>query len=287
MTLLEGLRSSPAFLASSVFLLGLCIGSFLNVVVYRLPKMLEQGWRREARGYLNLPDADETPLSLSRPASCCPSCNAAIKPWHNIPLFGWLWLRGRCAACAKPISIRYPLVELAAALLGAVCVWRFGWGWPLVGALGLSWTLLTLALIDLDTQLLPDSLTLPLLWAGLLFALGNVYVPLPAAVVGAIAGYLSLWTVFQLFRLLTGKEGMGYGDFKLLGALGAWLGWTALPAVILLSSVVGAVVGVGLILFRRHNSQVPIPFGPYLAAAGWITLIWGDTLTQAYLHAAR
>ena len=284
MTLIDGLRSSPAFLLFSVFLLGLCIGSFLNVVIHRLPKMMERAWRREARELLELPEIQEHPLSLARPGSHCPSCSVAIKPWHNLPLIGWLWLRGRCAACQAPISIRYPLIELAAGLLGAICVWRFGYGLPLIGGLLLCWTLLALAMIDADTQLLPDSLTLPLLWIGIGFGLWDVYVPLQASVIGAIAGYLSLWSVFHLFRLITGKEGMGYGDFKLLAALGAWLGWQALPTVILLSSVVGAVIGITLVVFRQHDRQQPLPFGPYLAGAGMLSLLWGDVVTRAYLN---
>ena len=283
MLLLEGLRSSPAFLLFAVCLLGLCVGSFLNVVIHRLPKMMEQAWKREARELLDLEAPQEPTLSLARPGSRCPACSAAIKPWHNIPLLGWLLLRGRCAACKNPISIRYPLIELAAAVVGGLCVWRFGYGLPLLGALTLSWTLLALAMIDADTQLLPDSLTLPLLWLGLAFAIGGVYVPLHAAVAGAMAGYLSLWIVFHLFRLVTGKEGMGYGDFKLLGALGAWLGWQALPTVILLSSLVGAVIGISLVVFRKHDRQVPLPFGPYLAGAGFLSLIWGDVVSRAYL----
>lgn len=283
MLLLEGLRSSPSFLLFAVSALGLCVGSFLNVVIHRLPKMMEQAWKREARELLGLAAVDEPSVSLARPGSRCPSCSAAIKPWHNIPLLGWLVLRGRCAACRAPISIRYPLVELSAAVVGAICVWRFGYGLPLLGALALSWTLLALALIDADTQLLPDSITLPLLWLGLLFAMGGVFVPLPVAVAGAVAGYLSLWLVFHAFRLVTGKEGMGYGDFKLLAALGAWLGWQALPTVILLSSLVGAVIGIALVVFRQHDRQVPLPFGPYLAGAGFLSLIWGDVVSRAYL----
>lgn len=284
MNLIEGLRDSPALLMLAATVLGLLVGSFLNVVILRLPRMMEQAWKREAREALGLPAADEAPLSLSRPASCCPACQAPIKPWHNVPVLGWLFLRGRCASCGAPISLQYPLVEAASGLLSLVCAWRFGFAPQLAAALALSWALLALAVIDLREQLLPDDLTQPLLWLGLLLAFVPVFAPLPAAVAGAVAGYLALWSVYWLFKLLTGKEGMGYGDFKLLAALGAWLGWQSLPMIVLLSSVVGAVVGIGLIVFRRHDRQIPIPFGPYLAAAGWLALVFGDALSGAYLR---
>ncbi|WP_020649325.1 prepilin peptidase [Solimonas variicoloris] len=287
MTLLDGLRSSPALLISLTALLGLIVGSFLNVVIYRLPRMMERAWKRDAREALELPALDEAPFSLLRPASCCPSCGTPIKPWHNVPLFGWLFLRGRCAACGTAIPAQYPLVELAAGVMAGVCAWHFGYGPQLPAALALSWTLLALAVIDLRTQLLPDDLTLPLLWLGLLLALFPVFAGLRDAVLGAMAGYLVLWSIYWLFKLTTGKEGMGYGDFKLLAALGAWLGWQALPTIVLLSSVVGAVVGVGLVLFRRHDRQIPIPFGPYLAAAGWLALLYGHDLSQLYLQSLR
>ncbi|MGH8447552.1 MAG: prepilin peptidase [Solimonas sp.] len=284
MTLFEGLRSSPALLMGCVTVLGLLVGSFLNVVILRLPRMMEQAWKREAREALELPAVDEEIVTLSRPASCCPSCRAPIRPWQNIPLISWLALRGRCANCGTGISVQYPLVELAAGLLAAACAWRFGYGPQLLAALALSWTLLALAVIDLRTQLLPDDLTQPLLWLGLLLALVPVFADLPSALIGAVAGYLSLWSIYWLFKLVTGKEGMGYGDFKLLAALGAWLGWQALPSIVLLSSVVGAVVGIGLVIFARHGRSVPIPFGPYLAAAGWLALMFGADLNQLYLH---
>jgi leader peptidase (prepilin peptidase)/N-methyltransferase len=283
--LLEGLRTSPTLLVAVVTILGLLVGSFLNVVILRLPRMMEQNWKRDARDALGLPAVDEQRLSLSHPPSCCPSCQAPIRPWQNVPVLSWLALRGRCAKCRAPISVQYPLVEAAAALLSAVCAWRFGYAPALVAALILSWTLLALAVIDLRTQLLPDDLTLPLLWLGLLLALAPVFADLRSAVIGAAIGYLALWSIYWLFKLATGKEGMGYGDFKLLAALGAWLGWQSLPTIVLLSSVVGALVGVGLIVFRRHGREVPIPFGPYLAAAGWLTLVFGAKLQHAYLHA--
>jgi len=285
MPLLDGLGHSPAFLAFAVLLLGLCVGSFLNVVIHRLPLMLERDWRRECRSLLALePAAEEGPLSLLRPASRCPSCQAPIRPWHNIPVFSWLWLRGRCAACRAPISSQYPLVEALTGVLSVCCALRFGWSPALAAALVLTWSLTALTVIDLRTQLLPDAITLPLLWLGLLLSIPAVFVKPAASIIGAAAGYLSLWTVYQLFRLATGKEGMGYGDFKLLGALGAWFGWQSLPLIVLLSSAVGALVGLGLILLRGHDRNVPIPFGPYLAFAGWITLIGGRGLSDAWLR---
>ncbi len=283
MSLIEGLRTSPGLLLFTVTLLGLMVGSFLNVVILRLPRMMELAWRREARELLELAPADEAPLSLLRPASTCPGCQTAIKPWHNVPVLGWLWLRGRCANCKTRISVQYPLVELAAAGLAALCALKFGWSPQLAAALVFSWTLLALAVIDLRTTLLPDDLTLPLLWLGLGLSLFPLFAAPEAAIVGAMAGYLSLWAVFWLFKLVTGKEGMGYGDFKLLAAIGAWLGWQSLPMVILLSSVVGAVIGIGMVLFLRHDKRVPIPFGPYLAAAGWLAMIYGDFLQNLYL----
>jgi len=283
--LLEGLRTSPTSLVAVVAILGLLVGSFLNVVILRLPRMMEQNWKRDARDALDLPAVEEERLSLSHPPSCCPSCRAPIRPWQNVPVISWLVLRGRCANCHAPISAQYPLVEIASALLSAICAWHFGYSPALVAALILSWVLLVLAVIDLRTQLLPDDLTLPLLWLGLLLALVPLFADLRSAVIGAIAGYLVLWSVFWLFKLVTGKEGMGYGDFKLLAALGAWLGWQSLPTIVLLSSVVGALVGIGLIVFRRHGREVPIPFGPYLAAAGWLTLVFGTQIQNAYLHA--
>ncbi len=284
MPLIDLLAAHPGLLVALTLMLGLLVGSFLNVVSLRLPAMMERDWRMEARSVLSLAEADEPRLSLTYPPSTCPQCQARIRPWHNIPVLGWLWLRGRCVDCKAPISPQYPLVELACGLLSAACAWHFGWGPQLAAALLLTWALLVLAIIDARTTLLPDSITLPLLWAGLLLALVPVMVPLRDAVIGAAVGYLSLWLVFWGFKLLTGKEGMGYGDFKLFAALGAWLGWQQLLLVILLSSVVGAVVGVGLIVARNRGRDLQLPFGPYLAAAGWIALIWGDAITAAYLR---
>ncbi len=278
----------PGGLAAIAGLLGLCIGSFLNVVIHRLPKMMERDWQAqcaESRDELhdNAPP-DGEPLSLARPRSRCPHCGHAITALENIPVLSYLLiLKGKCAGCGQRISPRYPIVELLTGLLSAYAAWHFGPTLQLAGALLLIWALIALTFIDFDTQLLPDSITLPLLWLGLAFNLPATFTDLPAAVIGAMAGYLALWSVFWLFRLATGKEGMGYGDFKLLAALGAWLGWPLLPAIILISSVVGAVVGVTLIIAARHGRNVPIPFGPYLAAAGVITLFWGDAITRGYL----
>ena len=284
MVLVEGLSQSPGFLLLAVTLLSLCVGSFLNVVIHRLPLMMERDWRRECRVLLGqAPDAEE-PISLVQPSSRCPSCQAVIKPWHNIPVLSWLWLRGRCASCRAPISVQYPLVEAATGLLGGYCAWRFGWSAALLPALVLTWALVALTVIDLRTMLLPDSITLPLLWLGLVLSLGHLHATPAASILGATAGYLSLWSLYHVFRLLTGKEGMGYGDFKLMAALGAWFGWQALPAILFLSSIAGALVGIGLIVFRGHNRAVPIPFGPYLAAAGWLVLVAGPELNAAWLR---
>lgn len=253
--------------------------------------MLERGWRRQARAQLELPDSGETEerFNLLTPRSACRHCGAPVRAWQNIPVLSYLLLRGRCAACGQRISLRYPLIEVFTAGLSALLAWHFGFGASCAGALLLAWTLLALTVIDLDHQLLPDVLTLPLLWAGLLFNLAwpdAAFTDLRSAVIGAAAGYLLLWSVYHLFRLVTGKEGMGYGDFKLLAALGAWLGWQMLPAVILLSAGVGAVTGIALILLRGRDRQLPIPFGPFLAAAGLIALLWGQPLLHGYRQLA-
>jgi leader peptidase (prepilin peptidase)/N-methyltransferase len=280
-----GWLAQPAVLPWVCLLLGLCVGSFLNVVVHRLPKMMEREWRQEC-AELTGATADapaEGRSNLFVPRSACPACGGRITALQNVPVLSWLWLRGKCAKCGARITARYPVVELAAGLLGAYAAWRFGATLAALGAMLFCWTLLALAVIDLDTQLLPDDLTLPLLWVGLLLNLGTAYVALPSAVVGAVAGYLALWLVYWAFKLVTGKEGMGQGDFKLLAAIGAWLGWQKLPLVILLSSVVGAAIGIALIVFARHGREQPIPFGPYLAAAGVIALFWGEAITRRWL----
>jgi len=280
---MELLQAEPALYTGLVFLFSLLVGSFLNVVIHRLPKMMEAEWASqcaELRGEV-LPPA--TRYNLWLPRSACPSCGHMITALENIPLLSWLWLRGRCSACGTAISARYPLVELFTALLSAAVAWKWGMSVQTLGALLLVWTLIALAFIDLDTTLLPDDLTLPLLWLGLLFNLNGHFTSLSSAVIGAIAGYLLLWSVYWLFKLATGKEGMGFGDFKLLAALGAWLGWEMLPIIILLSSVVGAVVGIAMIVFIRHDRRIPIPFGPYLAGGGLVALFFGADLTHAYL----
>ncbi|HDZ8828800.1 TPA: prepilin peptidase [Aeromonas dhakensis] len=278
-------HSLPWLYFSLVFLFSLMIGSFLNVVIHRLPIMLEREWQAEYLSYFN-PETQlqqEERYNLMVPRSACPHCGHAITAMENIPLLSWLWLKGRCRECQAPISARYPLVELLTALLSLVVAATFPPSWGLLAALLLTWVLVALTFIDLDKMLLPDQLTLPLLWGGLLFNLAGGFVPLADAVIGAMAGYLVLWSLYWAFKLLTGKEGMGYGDFKLLAALGAWLGWQALPIVLLLSSLVGAIIGISLILLRNHHQNKPIPFGPYLAIAGWIALLWGDTITHWYL----
>jgi leader peptidase (prepilin peptidase)/N-methyltransferase len=289
--------------AASVFMLGLVVGSFLNVVIYRLPIILEREWRAQAAEFTptNGPPAAEpavssgeplqAPFSLSVPRSACPACKAPIKAWQNIPVVSWLFLRGRCAACKTKISARYPLVELATALLSGWVAWHFGFGINAACAILVTWVLIALTGIDIDHQLLPDNITLPLMWAGLVAAvvIGPMSAePLPVsprdAIIGAMAGYLSLWLVFHAFRLATGKEGMGYGDFKLFAALGAWLGWKMLPLVILLAAGTGAVLGISMILLRGRDRAAPMPFGPYLAMAGWLAMMYGDSLLNGYLR---
>jgi leader peptidase (prepilin peptidase)/N-methyltransferase len=265
----------PAFVVAAAALLGLVVGSFLNVVIHRLPRMME----RDEANYIAELRGDPVPYpsryNLMVPRSACPHCGHAIAPWENVPVLSYLFLRGRCSACQAPIGVRYPLVELACGLLSALAAWRFGPGWQCVGALVLLWALVALTLIDADTQLLPDQITLPLLWLGLLLNLGGVFVALPDAVIGAAAGYLVLWTAYWLFRLVRGKEGMGFGDFKLMAALGAWFGWQALPALVLLSSVAGVVFGLANIALRRQERDTPFPFGPFIALAGVVVLLFG------------
>ena len=277
--------ADPAVFALAAGLLGLMVGSFLNVVIHRLPIMMERDWAVQCAELKGEAAPAFEPLSLARPRSRCPHCGHPITALENIPLVSWLLLRGRCKGCAAPISLRYPLIEALTGLLFALAAWHFGFTAAGLGALVFVAALLALTAIDFDTQLLPDDITLPLLWIGLALNAFNVYTDLKSAVIGAMAGYLSLWGVYWLFKLFTGKEGMGYGDFKLLAALGAWLGWQMLPLTILLSSLVGAVVGISLMAFARRGRNVPIPFGPYLAAAGAIALVWGKPLTRAYLGA--
>jgi leader peptidase (prepilin peptidase)/N-methyltransferase len=276
---------SRSILAGLAAIFGLLIGSFLNVVILRLPEKMQAEWRRDSRDFLGLePEVSEQPVTLSKPASRCPICGVAIEPQHNIPLISYLFLKGRCKACATPISIQYPMVELLAGLLAGFFVYHYGLSIISLYGIFFSYSLLVLTGIDLHEQLLPDQITLPLLWLGLFVNLSGTFVSLNEAVVGAIAGYLSLWLVFWAFKLVTGKEGMGYGDFKLLAALGAWMGWQMLPLVILLSTVVGATVGAAAILFAGQQKQVPMAFGPYLAMAGWIAFVWGDKILVSYLR---
>jgi leader peptidase (prepilin peptidase)/N-methyltransferase len=284
----------PVVLTMIAGALGLVVGSFLNVVIHRLPRMMQREWREQAAALAaddglkdcagKLRGGAGPRYNLVLPASHCPKCGHRIRAWENIPIASFLALRGKCAACGARISPRYPAVEAVSGILAAYIAWRYGFTLAALGAMLLAWSLTALTVIDIDTQLLPDDITLPLLWAGLLFNLAATYVPLSEAVLGAIAGYLSLWMVYWLFRLATGKEGMGFGDFKLLAAIGAWLGWKMLPLVILLSSAVGAVIGMALIAFGSHKRSTPIPFGPYLAAAGLIALLWGDTINRTYLR---
>jgi leader peptidase (prepilin peptidase)/N-methyltransferase len=309
MSALELLAASPALFIGVSLVLGLLVGSFLNVVIYRLPVMLDRQWREQCaeisssasppptEGALAAARAGEVPggraerFNLIVPRSACPRCRAPITALQNIPLLSFLFLRGRCASCGAPISARYPLVEALTGALSALIAWKFGFAWPALAAMVLTWFLIALTFIDIDHQLLPDSLTLPLLWLGLFLSLwgaqaGAAAVPVDtrSSLIGAMTGYVSLWSVYHLFRLLTGKDGMGYGDFKLFAALGAWLGWQMLLPIILIAALAGAVIGLGLIVLRRHDRSAPIPFGPFLAGAGWLMLMFGRPLVSSYLH---
>ena len=279
------LQASPLVFVALIFIVSLLIGSFLNVVIYRLPVMMERDWQAQ----LDSANVDQQtdkppPFNLAVPRSRCPKCNHMISALENIPVISYLFLRGKCSSCKTHISARYPVVELTTAILSALVAWKFGFAWSTLAALVFTWCLICLALIDFDTQYLPDSITLPLLWLGLFVSLFALFVDLPIAVIGAMAGYLSLWLVYHLFKLATGKEGMGYGDFKLLAVLGAWLGWQALPTVIFSSALVGAIIGIALIVIRGRDRNIPIPFGPFLATAGWITFMLGDDASNFYLN---
>jgi leader peptidase (prepilin peptidase)/N-methyltransferase len=263
------------------------VGSFLNVVAYRLPVMMDRDWKIQCHEFLELGEPELEPalkqLSLSSPASRCPHCGHKIRFWENIPVLSYILLRAKCSACKAAISIQYPLVEFITGVLSLVVAWRFGVSLEMLAALAFTWVLIALTLIDLHKQLLPDNLTLPLLWLGLVINIFGVFTDITSSVIGAAAGYLVLWSVYHAFRLLTGKEGMGYGDFKLLAALGAWMGWQFLPQIVLVSSVVGAVFGITMIVLGKNQRTQAIPFGPYLAVAGWIALLWGQELNQLYL----
>jgi leader peptidase (prepilin peptidase) / N-methyltransferase len=292
MTLFEAIAREPALTIGLVGIVGLLLGSFFNVVIYRLPKMMEANWRQECE-YLLSEDKDSSPqisqteqFNLAIPNSHCPSCNAPIKAWQNIPVISYAMLGGRCASCKTSISLRYPLIEVITALLSVFPLLMFGLTPYAFAIILFSWLLLILTVIDIDHQLLPDQVTLPLLWLGLLYNSIFAHIAITDALWGAIAGYMILWSVFWFFKIVTGKEGMGYGDFKLLAALGAWLGWQYLPLIILLSSVVGAVCGGIILVAKRNSTSTPMPFGPYLAGAGWIAVFWGDTIINTYLGIA-
>lgn len=280
----------PAVALLTAGILGLLVGSFLNVVIYRVPKILEREWHEQCVDFLGSENIiatakpeKKTTFNLITPNSTCPSCGHKIKPWENVPIVSYLFLRGKCSACKSHISLRYPIIELVTGLLSVVAIYTFGANYTGLACLIFTWCLIALTMIDVDTQLLPDNITLPLVWMGLIANYFGLFTTLDSAVWGAIAGYLSLWSIYWLFKLVTGKEGMGYGDFKLLAALGAWLGWQMLLQIILLSSLVGAVIGISMILIRGRDKNIPIPFGPYLAIAGWIALMWGHNINRAYI----
>ncbi len=317
---LDMLLNLPHLISALACFIGLLVGSFLNVVIYRLPIMMQRNWRKECIEYLQIrlrrnatrrrmaatdtgslaafPQsmevgaeaakrcAEEEPFNLVFPLSRCPGCNTPIKPYQNIPVISYLFLKGKCAKCNCHISLRYPIIEVFTAITSAIVAWHFGDTPQTVFALMLTWSLIALSFIDIDHQLLPDNITLPVLWLGMFLSLFGLFTDAHSSIIGAIAGYIALWTVYHLFKLATGKEGMGYGDFKLLALFGAWLGWQYLPVIILLSSLVGAVIGITMIIFVKRDHNIPIPFGPYLAAAGWIALLWGNDLNQLYLTTA-
>jgi leader peptidase (prepilin peptidase)/N-methyltransferase len=292
MSLQELFTQMPVLLIGISFVMALLVGSFLNVVIYRLPIMMEREWRAQCEEIAATP-AVELPtgrFDLVAPRSRCTDCGQQITAMQNIPVISYLMLGGKCGNCQAPISRRYPAIELLTAVLTGIVTWRFGFGWEALAAVLMTWALIAISVIDIDHQIIPDSISLPLIWLGLFLSLFHdavggeiLFINARAAIIGGLAGYLSLWSIYHLFRLLTGKEGMGYGDFKLLAALGAWLGWQLLPLIILLSAAVGAVVGISLIVLKRHERSVPIPFGPYLAAAGWIAMLYGPQIMDAYL----
>ena len=279
-------ESEPLYFIIFALVLGMMIGSFLNVVIYRLPVMLEKEWHLQCNELLEI-TSEEKPetetFNLVLPASRCPKCQHKIRPYENIPLISYLALGGKCSSCRTPISFRYPAIETISGILCAAIAINFGFSWEAMWAMILTWSLIALTMIDYDHQLLPDNITMPFLWVGLIISMFTIFTDTQSSIIGAVMGYLTLWLVYQGFKLATGKEGMGFGDFKLLAMLGAWLGWQMIPAIILMSSVVGVVVGVSLILFKQHDRNQPIPFGPYLAVAGWICLMWGDNLNQYYM----
>ncbi len=285
-TLLPVLQITPIFI-SFVALLGLVVGSFLNVVIYRLPIMLDKTWRRDCEEFLGLDSSSElakSTFNLIFPNSHCPHCNHPINAYENIPLISYLVLRGKCSDCNKTISLRYPIIEVLTALVSVVVAWKFGLTWQSGWGLVLSWCIICLSVIDIDRRLLPDAIVLPFIWLGLLVSVFDIFTDSQSSIIGAISGYMSLWVVFQVFKLITGKEGMGYGDFKLLAMFGAWFGWKYLLLILLLSSLVGTIAGVLMIAFLKQDRSIPIPFGPYLGLAGWIAMLWGDEITTSYLR---
>jgi len=289
MEIINLLESQPVTFITTALILGLLVGSFLNVVIYRLPVMMNKDWQQQCQELLHPEDTSTEAtkkteaFNLYTPRSRCPKCNHKITALENIPIFSYLFLKGKCSSCAEPISPRYALIELLTGVLTAVVAWHFGFSWQAGAAMLLTWALIAMSFIDIDHQLLPDDITLPWLWLGLILSLFPVFIDTHTSIIGAAAGYLSLWGIFWLFKLLTGKEGMGYGDFKLLALLGAWMGWQLLPVIVLLSSIVGAVIGIAMIVTLGRDRNIPIPFGPYLAAAGWIAMLWGHDITDAYL----
>ncbi len=288
MQIIELLAQNQAVFITACFILGLMLGSFLNVVIHRLPMMMEQEWKKQCNEMLGNSEAtgDNKAFNLVTPRSRCPKCGHLITALENIPVISYLVLKGKCKECKTPISLRYPVIELVTAVLTAIVAWHFGFSWQALAAMFLTWALIALSMIDYDTQLLPDSITLPFIWLGLLLSLVPVFASPAVAILGAASGYLALWLIFHIFRMLTGKEGMGYGDFKLLAVFGAWFGWQVLPTIVFMSALVGAVVGISLIVIRGRDRNLPIPFGPYLAAAGWITMLWGEQIVDFYFDYA-
>lgn len=297
MAMIQVLETHTGFFLVFIAILSLAVGSFLNVVIHRLPLMMQTAWRDQCIEFLGASNQDsfdsletkdhtKKPFNLLVPRSTCPSCGHQITALENIPVLSYLWLKGRCSNCQTPISIRYPIIELLTAILSLIIAWQFGFSWQCLAALCFTWALVAASVIDFDHKLLPDDITLPFLWLGIILNLSGIFTDVTSSIIGATSGYLSLWTVYWIFKLVTGKEGMGYGDFKLLAMLGAWMGWQALPGILLLSSFVGAIIGISLVLILGRDKNVPIPFGPYLAVAGWIYILWGDQINQAYFSFA-
>ena len=284
MQIIELFQLNPGIFYTFVILVGLSVGSFLNVVIYRFPLMLENDWKSQCRELLEIKDpGTDSVITLSKPASTCPQCGHKIRAWENIPLLSYILLRGKCSNCQAHISIQYPLIELLTGALSLAVALKFGVSWQTLFALILTWSLVAMSVIDIHKQILPDDITLPVLWLGLLISIFNIYIDPASSIIGAITGYMILWSVYQLFKLITGKEGMGYGDFKLLALFGAWFGWTFIPLIIILSSASGAIIGITMMMFNKHERSTPIPFGPYLAIAGWVAMMWGEQIIHWYL----